>query len=185
MMDLLLLIAIVNVGIGIATAGLAARKGYDAVGGFFVGLFLGLIGLVIYACMGERQSSQARNVTRPESARIETVSLINSPEQRDTPDRDGDSRTEAYYKSHPEEFLAMRLDRISRAERDRVISPERAEEWRRRAATVDCSYADWQVIELFLGNVERIMKRGGPTESEWEQAMKILKERAQKEREAG
>jgi hypothetical protein len=45
--------AVVWLVVAIITAQVAQTKGYNAAGGFFAGLFLGVIGLVIYGCCAD------------------------------------------------------------------------------------------------------------------------------------
>jgi len=50
--------AVVWLVVAIITAMVAQSKGYSGAGGFFAGLFLGLIGLLIYGCMADAVSQR-------------------------------------------------------------------------------------------------------------------------------
>lgn len=45
--------AVIWLVVAIITAQVAQTKGYNAAGGFFAGLFLGVVGLVIYGCCAD------------------------------------------------------------------------------------------------------------------------------------
>ena len=50
--------AIIWLVIAIIAAQVATTKGYSGAGGFFAGLFLGPLGLIIYGCCGDQKVQQ-------------------------------------------------------------------------------------------------------------------------------
>jgi hypothetical protein len=56
---ILIFSAIVHFFIAIITASIAYSKGYNSIGAFFVGLFFGLIGLLIYALIPKKDVNQS------------------------------------------------------------------------------------------------------------------------------
>lgn len=59
---ILLIFPLIFAGIGLICMSIAAKKGYSKVGFFFLGFFVGLIGLIIALCLPSRVGKSAEEV---------------------------------------------------------------------------------------------------------------------------